>query len=172
MAKKKRVKMPSDLSLAQLKQLVDNKASELSELKAERAALQKQLDELDQRIRETEGVGTKKKSVGKKKAKGGTATKKTAAKKTGAKKKKKVAIRKKKKGTRQNQGSAKDFAASVLKNEPEGLPLDELAQRILESGYKTTSSNFKNTLYQSLYNDRKAGKTFDYNEKTSKWVLR
>lgn len=167
MAKKKRVKMPSDLSLAQLKQLVDNKASELSELKAERAALQKQLDELDQRIRETEGVGTKKKSVGKKKAKGGT-----AAKKTGAKKKKKVAIRKKKKGTRQNQGSAKDFAASVLKNEPEGLPLDELAQRILESGYKTTSSNFKNTLYQSLYNDRKAGKTFDYNEKTSKWVLR
>lgn len=167
MAKKKRVKKPSDLSLAQLQQLVDNKASELSELKAERAALQKQLDELDRQIQETEGVAGKKKSVAKKKATGGTAPKK----KTVGRKKKKVAIRKKKAG-RKNKGSAKDFAAQVLAKESDGLPLDELAQRILDSGYKTSSTNFKNTLYQSLYNDRKAGKTFDYNEKTSKWVLR
>lgn len=167
MAKKKRVKKPSDLSLAQLKQLVDNKASELSQLKADRAELQKQIDELDRQIRETEGVGAKKKSVAKKKAKGGTVTKKTTRKK-----KKKVAIKKKKKARRQNQGSAKSYAAAILAKESGGLPLDELAQRILDNGYKTSSTNFKNTLYQSLYNDRKAGKTFDYNEKTSKWVLR
>ncbi|MCA9067550.1 MAG: hypothetical protein KDA84_01415, partial [Planctomycetaceae bacterium] len=101
-----------------------------------------------------------------------TATKETATKKTRAKKKKVSLKKKKKKAAGQNKGSVKVFAEEVLKKEPDGLPLDDLAQRILDSGYKTSSTNFKLTLYQSLYNARKAGKTFDYNEKTSKWVLR
>lgn len=37
MAKKKRVRKPDELSLAQLQELMDNKASELSELRAKRA---------------------------------------------------------------------------------------------------------------------------------------
>ncbi len=57
MAKKKRVKKPVDYSLAQLQQLVESKQSELSDRKAKRAELQKQLSELDQRISQAEGNG-------------------------------------------------------------------------------------------------------------------
>jgi hypothetical protein len=33
--------------------------------------------------------------------------------------------------------------------------LNELSKRVLATGYNTTSTNFKNTLYQTLYhNDR------------------
>jgi hypothetical protein len=31
------------------------------------------------------------------------------------------------------------------------MPLSELADKVLASGYRTKASNFKNVLYQSLY---------------------
>ncbi len=165
MAKKKRVPKPSDLSLAQLKELMDEKSSELSELRSQRAELQRQLNDLDQQIREAEGGRRKKKSVAKKTARGGM-----PAASAGRKKKK---VSKKKKGTRaKNVKSAKQYAIDILKNEPRGLTLNDLADRILESGYKTKSKNFKSPLYQSLYNDRKSGKNFNFNEKTGLWTLR
>ena len=164
MAKKKRVRKPSELSLAQLQQLVANKASELDDLRSKRAALQKELDELDQLINQTAGTGARKAKVAKKTATGGS----PAA--TATKPKKKVA--RKKKGTRaKNKKSAKAYAVEVLKNQKDGLSLEELSKAVLDAGYKSNSVNFSNTLYQSLYNDRKAGKTFDTN-KAGKWILR
>jgi len=161
MAKKKRVRKPSDYSLAQLQELMETKASELNELKSRRAALQKELDNLDELIQETEGVGAR--SV--------TGGRKTAGMVKSPATKKKV-TRKKKVARAQNKRSAKSYAEEILRNEPEGLTLDELADRVLEQGYKTNSANFSNTLYQSLYNDRKKGKTFKYSDKTGKWTVK
>jgi hypothetical protein len=160
--KKKRVRKPTELSLAQLKQLVDSKSSELSDLKAKRAEVQKELNELDKQISETQGVKRKKKA---------TLPKKTARGGAVAKRKKKVA--RKGKGTRaKNTKSAKGYAQEILAKEPKGLTLKELAARVLANGYKSNSDNFTNTLYQSLYASRKAGKIFDFNDKTGCWVLR
>lgn len=92
---------------------------------------------------------------------------------TGAPAKRKKKVSKKGKRTRaKNTRSAKSYAQEILKKEPQGLPLEELANKILASGYKSNSTSFKNTLYQSLYNDRKTGKTFNYNDKTGLWTLR
>jgi hypothetical protein len=165
MAKKKRVRKPDELSLAQLQLLLDTKASELNELKSKRAEVQKELNQLDRQIQETEC----------RKRKGGGFRKKTArgAGSVGAspRRKKKVARKGKRKRAR-NEHSAKSYAEEILRNEPKGLQLEELADRVLASGYKSNSTSFKNTLYQSLYNARKAGKTFDYNEKTRRWTVR
>jgi len=162
MAKKKSVPKPNELSLAQLQQLIENKASELSELKAKRAELQKELNELDRLIQQTEGASAMKTVAKKKVARSTTAGAST--------KKKKVA---KKKRTRvKNQQSAKAYAMEILGKEAKGLPLNQLADRILASGYQTESEDFKITLYQSLYKDRKAGKTFNYSDKTGHWTLK
>jgi hypothetical protein len=160
MAKKKRVKKPQDLTLAQLQQMVESKASEVSGLKARRADLQKELDNLDRLIQQTEGTGARRRGRGRPP---GTA-------RMGAPRKK--VARKAKRTRAKNKKSAKAYAVEILKATPQGLPLDQLANKILESGYKSNSASFKNTLYQSLYNARKAGKTFNYNDKTGHWVLR
>ena len=160
MAKKKRVKKPDDYTIAQLQQLLDSK------LKSKRDELQKQLDELDQLISKTEGVSKKRGGYRKKKARGASSSVGAPARR-----KKKVS-RKGRRRRARNERSAKSYAEEILQNESKGLPLDELADRILAQGYKSNSTSFKNTLYQSLYNARRAGKTFDYNEKTGRWVLR
>ena len=164
MAKKKRVPKPDELSLARLKELMDEKSSELSDLKSQRAELQRQLNDLDRRIQETEGGRRKKKAAAKK-----TAGAETAG--VATKKKKKKVTRKKKLNRAKNVKSAKQYAKEILSKEPQGLTLNDLADRILSSGYQTKSKNFKAPLYQSLYNDRKAGKTFAYNEATGRWKL-
>ncbi len=41
----------------------------------------------------------------------------------------------------------------MLTQHKEGLRLRDLAQRLLESGYRTSSTNFQNTLYQCLHNN-------------------
>lgn len=55
----------------------------------------------------------------------------------------------------QNERSLREVVTDLLRENKRGLGLDELSKRVLATGYKTTSTNFKNTLYQTLYhNDR------------------
>lgn len=118
------------------------------------AELQKEFNELDPSILRTEGnarVGVTPIST-----------------KLAATKKKGVAVRKRAK----NQRTAKEWAIEILGNAKGGLSLKELANQMLESGYKTTSTNFSVALYQVLYNARNKGETFDMDEKTGNWVLR
>ena len=154
MAKKKRVKKPVDYSLAQLQQLVESKESELADLKAKRAEIQKQLNELDQQISQTEGKGQ--------------AVAKPVAAKPAATKKKRFLAKKRPK----NQKTAKEWAIEILGKEKSGLSLKDLSSRILEGGYKTTSANFSLSLYQVLYNAKNKGDSFDVDAKTGNWVLR
>jgi hypothetical protein len=154
MAKKKGVRKPTDYSLAQLQQLVEGKQSELADLKARRAELRKKLNELDQFILKAEGSG---------KAIAHPVTSKPAAQK-----KKRVAIKPRAK----NQRSAKDYAIEILGKEKKGLPLKELADQVLASGYQSNSTNFSLSLYQVLHNARNKGETFMVDEKSGNWVLR
>ena len=154
MAKKKRVRKPTDYSLAQLQQLVETKQSELADLKVKRAELQKELNELDQLISKAEGNGR--------------AVAKPVSPKPGVTKKKRVAIKKRAK----NQKTAKEWAIEILGKEKNGLPLKDLANKLLEGGYKTTSTNFSVALYQVLHNARNKGETFNVDAKTGNWVLR
>jgi hypothetical protein len=75
--------------------------------------------------------------------------------------KKRVAIKKRAK----NQRTAKDCAIEIL-GKKNGLPLEDLPNRMLESGHKTTSTNFSMALYQVLHNARNKGETFDGDAKT------
>jgi hypothetical protein len=88
--------------------------------------------------------------------------------KTRATKRKRVAVKKRAK----NERTAKDWAIEILGQEKKGLSLKDLANRMLESGYKTTSANFSMALYQVLHNARNKGETFDGNVKTGNWVGR
>jgi hypothetical protein len=59
---------------------------------------------------------------------------------------------------RRRPRNAKTLIESVtetLAKHKKGLRLRDLANKLLESGYKTSSANFKNTLYQCLYHSDK-----------------
>ena len=154
MAKKKRVKKPVDYSLTQLQQLVESKQSELTNLKTKRAEIQKELNELDQLIAQTEGNGR--------------AVATPVSTKPADRRRNVSPSRSEPRMSR----TAKDWAIEILGQEKKGLPLKDLANRMLESGYKTTSTNFSVALYQVLHNARNKGETFDVDAKTGNWVLR
>jgi IS30 family transposase len=51
-----------------------------------------------------------------------------------------------------NKRSLRETVLELLKKNKKGYSLAELSRIILDSGYKTTSTNFRNVLYQCLYN--------------------
>ena len=64
--------------------------------------------------------------------------------------------RRKPRGPRRRQKNPKTLIVEVLEvlsQYKKGMPLKELAQKLLEGGYKTTSTNFLNTLYQCIYHN-------------------
>jgi len=54
----------------------------------------------------------------------------------------------------ENPTSLKDAVHAILGKVKNGYPLAELAEKILAAGYKTNSKNFRNVLYQCVYNDK------------------
>ncbi len=42
----------------------------------------------------------------------------------------------------------------ILGRTKKGLTLAELGQKVLDAGYKSSSSNFRNVLYQCVYNTK------------------
>ncbi len=51
-----------------------------------------------------------------------------------------------------NAMSLRKHVLAILGENKKGLSLSELATKVLDAGYRTSSSNFKNVLYQCLYN--------------------
>jgi hypothetical protein len=51
-----------------------------------------------------------------------------------------------------NKQSLREMVLDLLKKNKKGYPLADLSRMILDSGYKTASTNFRNVLYQCLYN--------------------
>lgn len=51
----------------------------------------------------------------------------------------------------QNERTLHEVVIEILEAEKSGLELGKLSESVLATGYKTTSANFPNTVYQCLY---------------------
>jgi hypothetical protein len=127
------MKTAKDMSVAELEHLLNSKKAQLESLRQRREKLAQELASVEQQINSTVGVGRQ--------ASAAPAAPAAAARKTG----KRRVLRAK------NDRSLKSVVVELLTNERKGLGLDELSRKVLETGYKTSSTKFKNTLYQCLY---------------------
>ncbi|HVW01622.1 MAG TPA: hypothetical protein VHB77_14815 [Planctomycetaceae bacterium] len=118
------VKTVKEMSVAELERLLDSKKDRLESLQRKRDQLERQLNSVVEKINSMEGKRA------------------TLA----AAKSRKTATRPK------NDRSLKEVVTELLAANKKGYGLDELSKKVLETGYKTSSTNFKNTLYQCLYN--------------------
>ncbi|MSR58394.1 MAG: hypothetical protein EXS05_12070 [Planctomycetaceae bacterium] len=116
--------MAKDMTVAQLERLLQKKRTNLDSLEQRRSRLQKKLKQLDSRIALIGGVVRE----GRKPRRG----------------------RKRPKNTQ----TLLQALSQVLTHNKKGLTLKELADKILEGGYKTASTKFQNTVYQVIYNNQ------------------
>lgn len=139
--------MPStlkDCSVSELERILETRKSELAKLLKNREKLLKDLQRVEKRIKTLEGRKT-----------------------TGAKRKRKSQKR------ARNAKSLRKVVTEILSRNKKGVALDALSKKVLATGYKSNSSNFKNVLYQCLYNfddfehDKKSG-AYRLAPKTSK----
>ena len=115
--------MARDYTVAQLERILARKKASLDKLLRQRSQLQKKLAQVERKIVEI----------------GGMVEEGRAARR----------VRKRPKNVKTLLASVID----VLGPHKKGLTLRELAEKLLASGYKTSSANFQNTLYQCLYHN-------------------
>lgn len=111
----------AQLSVAKLEQVLNKRKATLEVLLSRRGKIQRALKKVEQRIVLLEGRS------------GAPSGKKSRRKRP------------------RNAASLPMVITEILSKAKNGLPLGELSDRILASGYKSSSANFKNVLYQSLY---------------------
>ena len=132
---------PGKLSIAQLEALISKSKSKLSTLYKKRDQLKKQLIALEGEISEAEGSA-------------GMAPRGGAAAPVGRR-----YAPTPQPGTKvqraQNDKSLKTYVEEALAANKKGLTILEIMAAVLNNGYTTNSSNFKNTLYQCLYHNEK-----------------
>src|SRR6188768_3453955 len=115
--------MKKELSVAQLERMLDKKRQRLDALVRRRDELQKQLVQVEGQIAALGGAGAI--------AKG-----------------RRGRSRKRPKNTK----TLLQAMIEILSQQKRGLPLRDLAAQIVASGYKTSSRDFENTVYQIIYN--------------------
>jgi hypothetical protein len=120
------VKTVKEMSVAELERLLDSKKDRLETLQRKRDLLERQLHSVVEKINSMEGKRGN--SVAAAKGRKGATTRP------------------------KNDRSLKEVVTEILTQNKKGCGLDELSKKVLETGYKTSSTNFKNTLYQCLYN--------------------
>jgi chromosome segregation ATPase len=133
-------KNTKDLSVADLQRLLDDRKSQLNDLHKQRDKLYSDLANVEQRINSLRGRG----------------------KVYGAGRGRKAAKRPK------NSKSLRDVVTELLTKNKKGFTLAKLMEKVLKSGYKSNSSDFKNVLYQCLYN----ADEFTHDAKTGKYVIK
>lgn len=115
--------MKKELSVAQLERMLDKKRQRLDALVRRRDELQKQLSQVEGQIAALGGVSPGVKG-------------------------RRVRGRKRPK----NSKTLLQAMIEILSVQKRGLPLRDLAAQIVASGYKTSSRDFENTVYQIIYN--------------------
>ena len=153
--------MPSlnDLSTEDLRKELEQREGELSGLYSKRDELERELADLNNQI--AEGGGQPKRKRGrpkgsKNKPKTGAAA--TAAPKSAAKATKSPAAGRKRP---KNDKPLPAVLADVLGDAGGPMALDDIHAAVEKTGYKTSSKNFKNVIYQNLYNKDEFTKTGD-----------
>lgn len=119
--------MANELTVAQLEKMLDNKRSMLEGLQKKRERLQHELSNVEARI---SSVGGSRMDV------------------VGLRKARKVQKRPR------NDKTLSEVIFEVLGQNKKGFTLADLSDKVLETGYKTGSSKFSNTVYQCLYNNQ------------------
>ena len=142
----------SKLSIAQLEELLINRKTALMELQERREQLQSELTDVEAQIAAAEG------SAGPIVVRGRRASKFTKLKDRKARK----AVQRAK-----NEKSLRATVRELLENNKKGYSLSDLEQAVRDSGYKTNSVKFSNTLYQCLYNN----KEFQLDKKSGTYKL-
>src|SRR5262245_32010718 len=115
--------MARDYTVAQLEKILLRKKATLDKLLRQRNQLQKKLAQVERRIVEIGGLGGESRAA---------------------------------RPVRRRPKNAKTLIVAVnevLAQHKKGLTLRDLAAKLLTSGYKTSSTNFQNTLYQCLYHN-------------------
>ena len=115
-------KSTKEMSVATLERLLHKRKSLLETLTDRREKLQRDLAKVEQRITSLEG------------RRNGSST----------------SARRRKRP--KNAKSLAKVVNEVLSRSKAGLPLAKLSDKVLATGYKSGSTNFKNVLYQCLYN--------------------
>jgi len=115
--------MKKELSVAQLERMLNKKRERLDVLLRRRDELQKQLTQVETQIAALGGASP---SV---KGRRGRSRKRP-----------------------RNAKTLLQAMVEILSQHKRGLPLRELAAQIVASGYKTSSRDFENTVYQIIYN--------------------
>lgn len=115
----------ASLSVADLEKILDERKAALQDLGQRRDVAQKALDDIDKQIQELMGDG---RSLG---------------------------MGRRRRRRPKNEQSLRAVVLEVLQKHKAGLTLTDLANAVLATGYKSTSRNFKNVLYQCLYNTDK-----------------
>ena len=113
---------PAGFSVAVLERILDERKGQLQDLAKRRDQAQKELDKLDAEIQGLVGVGG---SVGK--------------------------IRRRRRRVK-NAQSLRAVVLEIMGKNKKGFTLADLTVKVTESGYKSSSRNFRNVLYQCLYN--------------------
>ncbi|MFO1045944.1 MAG: hypothetical protein U0941_29530 [Planctomycetaceae bacterium] len=109
-------------SVADLERILDERKSQLQELAKRRDAAQKELDKIDAEIQEIVGEGG---TIGR--------------------------MRRRRRRVK-NDRSLRAVVLEILGKNKKGFTLADLAGKVTETGYKSSSKNFRNVLYQCLYN--------------------
>lgn len=115
---------PANISVAELEKILLSRKQELDDLLRRRAQLQAQLAEVDQEIAQMQGQ------------RAGGAYSASA------------------RGKLVNEKSLREYVLEILGRSKRGMSLADLSANVLAAGYRTESSNFRNVLYQCLYNTK------------------
>ena len=115
----------ADLSVADLERMLSTRKTQLDSLRRKRERLLKELETTERQINELEG-----------RRHGGTT----------------AVMRERFRNRPRNEKSLRAHVFDILSENKKGLTLKDLADEILKAGYKTNSTNFKNVLYQCVYN--------------------
>ncbi len=116
--------LPANISVAELEKILLGRKQQLEGLLHRKAELQTQLALIDQEIAELQGN------------RAGNAYSASA------------------RGKLANEKSLREYVLEILAKSKRGMKLTDLATKVLAAGYRTESNNFRNVLYQCLYNTK------------------
>jgi hypothetical protein len=122
-------------TLAELERILDSKKRRLAALHRKRDQLERRLESVTSKIARIEGARGPGRPRTRGAATNGRSTKAAPVKRA------------------KNDRPLREVITDVLKQSKKGLSLSDLAAAVLATGYQTTSTNFKNTMYQTLYNN-------------------
>ncbi|MCA9111870.1 MAG: hypothetical protein R3B91_22920 [Planctomycetaceae bacterium] len=128
----------SQMSVAELEKALAAKRDKIDEYLGERDQLLKSLDRVESKIRDLGGSVTGRRVQGRR-------------------------------GPRvKNEKPLWGYVSDILGRTKKGLTIEELEEKILSSGYKTNSSNFRNVIYQCLYHAEQVS----HDSSTGRYVMK